>query len=377
MTNTQNSDKYLKNLSKKYTTARHLNESLLKNKMKPWQRVVSISFTIFCVFIISFMGLFCINLLNAKTQNTPTTLLGYSTLKIVSGSMEASGFDIGEPVVVHAVDTDTLKEGDVIAFYSCNSSPYEIQAIDNQNATIKYIYPLGSFFGIQSQEIKNVAKTNTKLVFHQIIGVYQDTNGERYFKTKGTSNDVEDVWLISHNHVLGVYVDSGFANFISKLLSIGNSPVVFFIMLIIPILLLCFMLIRTSQHNIQVVKLGLDCIEEKRKITDPICVKHEVGFHMDKKSKLKILATAPDDQKAEYANLLWKEDKMPRFVRLYCLKRTAVLTPLQQLRDINRNCEKMYKDGTSIVAISKYYAQERAKIDDKITLRYKRLMKLS
>ena len=376
MQNTQADAKYLKVLDKKYTKVRHINEQYLQKTKRPWQKVLSIAFNVFCVLILFVMGVFCVNLFNAKAQNTPVSLFGYSALKVASGSMTASGFEVGDAVMVHAVDTNTLSAGDIIAFYAYNSVMYDITPVETSSQKPQYKYSFNLFLGIQTPQIKNAALSGTKLVFHQIIGVYQDVNGQRYFKTKGTSNSSEDVWLISSEHVLGVYVNSGIATFMSKVLSVGSSQTMFLVALIIPILILCVMIIRVCFHNIQIVKLELDCVEEKRKITDPICVKHKVGLRMDKKSKFKILATAPNDEKAQYANLLWSENQMPRYVRVYCLKHTAMLAPLQKLRDINRECEKMYKQGISLDAISKYYAKERAKIDDQIKLRYKRLMKL-
>ena len=56
----------------------------------------------------------------------------------------------------------------------------------------------------------------------------------------------------------------------------------------IPLVLMLILLIIILAKRIQVIKLIQDCVEEKRKITDEICVKNEVGFNMDTKTKLKI-----------------------------------------------------------------------------------------
>ena len=62
-----------------------------------------------------------------------------------------------------------------------------------------------------------------------------------------------------------------------------------------------------SLKNIQIAKLELDCVEEKRKITDDICVKNKVGYQMSNKTKYKILAQATDENRNEYIKLLWKD----------------------------------------------------------------------
>ena len=368
----------IKILNNKYNHKRNINEKALAKPKTPAQKTFSILFDIVCVILVLFMGMFCFSILNSKSQKTPASVFGYYALKIASPSMEASGFKVGDCVMVHAVDTNTLSVGNIIAFYAYNSAvDVPIELPPNQASRPVYTNSITQFFGIQPKEITRVANSGARLTFHQIVGIYEDINHHRFFKTKGTSNSSDDVWYISQNHVLGVYVDSKTAANFSGILNSAGSSWLILLSLLIPVGLLAFIILKECFKDVQVAKLELDCIEEKRKITDPICVKNNIGLNMDKKSKYKILATASEEEKMQYVNLLWPADKIPHCVRKYYLKRGAMLLgPLQQLRNINRECEKMYKEGVDIKKIGVYYEKERAKIDAELKSRYKRIMKL-
>ena len=374
---TKGEERRVKILSQKYTKNRKINEKIMFKDKKPWQKALSIFFDIICVALVLFMSVFCFSILNSKGQKTPASFMGYSALKIVSPSMTASGFEVGDCVMVHSVNTKTLSEGDIIAFYAYNSALDVPVELPKAKQTPEYTYKFSQLFGMQPNEIKQVAHTGVRLVFHEITGIYEDLNSVRYFKTKGTSNSTEDIWYVSEKHVLGVYMNSKTADQISGILnSVGSSWLVL-LGLLIPVSLLAFVIVKEFFKDVQIAKLELDCVEEKRKITDPICVKNSIGFNMDRKTKYKILATAQEDEKMEYVKLLWPENKIPHCVRKYYLKRGAMLLgPMQKLRNINRECEQMYRDGKDITAIGKYYEAERQKIDAEIKTRYNRIMKM-
>lgn len=367
----------IKVLNSKYNHKRRINEKAMAKNKTPAQKAFSVIFDIICIVLVLFMGMFCFSILNSKSQKTPASVFGYYALKIVSPSMEASGFMVGDCVMVHAVDTNTLSTGNIIAFYAYNSAVDVPIELPPQATKPVYTNSITQFFGIQPKEIKRVANSGARLTFHQIVGVYEDLNHTKYFRTRGTSNSSDDVWYISQNHVLGIYVDSENAAKLSGILNSAGSSWLILISLLIPISLLAFIILKECFKDVQIAKLELDCIEEKRKITDPICVKNKIGLNMDKKSKYKILATASEEEKMQYVNLLWPEDKIPHCIRKYYLKRGAMLLgPLQQLRNINRECEKMYKEGMDLKKIGAYYEKERAKIDAELKSRYKRIMKL-
>ena len=104
-------------LNKKYSKKREINPKVFKEQT-PWQKTGSIIFDIFCVVLVLFMGVFCFSILNSKYQRTPASVFGYYALKIASPSMEASGFKVGDCVMVGAnavvnqnVDSDRIVFG--------------------------------------------------------------------------------------------------------------------------------------------------------------------------------------------------------------------------------------------------------------------------
>lgn len=90
-------------------------------------------------------------------------VLGYKPMIVLSGSMETSIYT-GDLVFVKMVDTNTLKENDIIAFRN---------------------------------------ETNT-VTTHRIVELVKE-NGNTLFRTKGDNNNAEDAKLVQANEVEGVY----------------------------------------------------------------------------------------------------------------------------------------------------------------------------
>lgn len=96
-------------------------------------------------------------------------LFGYKAFIVLSDSMSKTDFDAGDLVIVKDVDPTSLKEGDIIAYTSQNSS--------------------------------NFGETVT----HKIRRLTQDGSGEPGFITYGTTNDVDDEIVVTYPYVLGKY----------------------------------------------------------------------------------------------------------------------------------------------------------------------------
>lgn len=99
-------------------------------------------------------------------------LFGYKAFIVLSDSMSKTDFDAGDLVIVKDVDPTSLKEGDIIAYTSQNSS--------------------------------NFGETVT----HKIRRLTQDLSGEPGFITYGTTNDVDDEIVVTYPYVLGKYQTS-------------------------------------------------------------------------------------------------------------------------------------------------------------------------
>ena len=97
------------------------------------------------------------------------SLFGYKAFIVLSDSMSKTDFNAGDLVLVKAVDPSTLKEGDIIAYTSQNTSNYG------------------------------------ETVTHKIRKLTTDANGEPGFVTYGTTTDTDDETVVTYPYVLGKY----------------------------------------------------------------------------------------------------------------------------------------------------------------------------
>lgn len=97
------------------------------------------------------------------------SIFGYKFFIVQSDSMSATDFDAGDIVFVKEVDPTTLKEGDIIAYTSQNTSNYG------------------------------------ETVTHKIRTVTMNENGEQGFVTYGTTTDTDDETIVTYPYVLGKY----------------------------------------------------------------------------------------------------------------------------------------------------------------------------
>ena len=194
-------------LQKQYYKRRKINERFIKQKSLA-QKITSLIFDAVLIVVALACGLICFCNVSSRLQNLPPSIGGYMTMQIVSGSMRASGFEIGDSVMIQAVETDTLKEGDMIAFYVYapsyrNFSKYKSEKLNLENTgELQYNVSIKSFLGLQNEEVQIAAKANSRRVFHEIIGVYEDKEGVRWFETKGTSNASKDRWWVKETLVI-------------------------------------------------------------------------------------------------------------------------------------------------------------------------------
>ncbi len=96
-------------------------------------------------------------------------LFGYKAFIVLSDSMSKTDFDAGDLVLIKEVDPSTLKEGDIIAYTSQNTS--------------------------------NFGETVT----HKIRKLTTDAKGNPGFVTYGTTTDTDDETVVTYPFVLGKY----------------------------------------------------------------------------------------------------------------------------------------------------------------------------
>ena len=97
------------------------------------------------------------------------SMFGFKAFIVLSDSMSKTDFDAGDLVLVKEVDPSTLKEGDIIAYTSQNTSNYG------------------------------------ETVTHKIRKLTTDANGEAGFITYGTTTDTDDETVVTYPYVLGKY----------------------------------------------------------------------------------------------------------------------------------------------------------------------------
>jgi len=357
-----------KNLRQTYEKKRKINERRLAQSKSPVTRVLMVIFDVLCACLVVFCGLLCFANLNSRSQGVAPSFAGFASMRIVSGSMRASGFEVGDNIVVRSVDTKTLKVGDNIAFYAYfgDYSQFDINGCTaySYDGDTKYSISLARFMGAQSNQIAEAAKNGSKLVFHQITAVFKDqSSGVLWFQTKGTSNAEVDSWFISENMIMGIYDNSAAAKFVSNILSSLSSREGLAMLVIIPVILMGLVIMLEFLKDLEINKLQRDVIEEKRKITDDICVRHKIGFSMSKKDKYKVLAQAPDHEKTLYVSLLWKDGSAPSSIKKYCHRKQIMLSSMQKKLEIRRKCDQMFRDGVSEKQIAKFYHSQKELIE--------------
>ena len=358
-------------LKQKYSKKRKLNEKKVLKQKTPAQKVWSVISTILVSLLIVVSCMLCLTCVIGRVQNVPPSFMGYNYMQIATGSMVASGFDVGDKIVVRAVDPDSLKPGDDIAFYVYRNNYREfydrtITEITEYAPSTRYAFSPRMLLGLQTAEIQEAAnpKLATQIVFHKIVTVYEDELGERWFKTRGTSNPVNDIWNVNEKMVVGIYDTGTGGQIIGGILNFITSTWGLLIVLLLPLVLLAIMLLKDLFNRARFAVLEYDIVEEKRKLTDEICVRCGVGYHMDTKTKYKVLVHASDEEKAEYCALLWKDGTTPDAVKKYCANKEIDMEYNRKLLAINRECEKMFNEGQSHTKIAKYYLTEKEKLQD-------------
>lgn len=141
------------------------------------------------------------------------TIFGYSVLRVETGSMEPA-LHVGDCIIVRQCDPKTLKEGDIISFWS------------------------------DQEDIKGM------LVTHRIKSV----NSDGSFVTMGDANPVTDRVAAAPDKILGVYVrKSGFYMWMG---SFADTNKIFLLLVMIPLSLISIFELRS------VIKIGKKVKEE-------------------------------------------------------------------------------------------------------------------
>lgn len=148
-------------------------------------------------------------------QGKTASFFGTGIMKVVTGSMEPSIHE-GDYIIVKKTDTDALKEGDIICFYSQDSDIY--------------------------------GRPNT----HRIIEIADDGS----FVTKGDANQSADEQTVSPDSVIGRY--EGKSRLLRWINSFADGKKLLMLLVIIP------MTAMAVYEALTVARLGAQCAAEKQ-----------------------------------------------------------------------------------------------------------------
>lgn len=122
------------------------------------------------LFVLLAVGMMVFTIVSVSTFNrADRNLFGYKAFIVLSDSMKKTDFDAGDLVLVKEVEPSTLKEGDIIAYTSQNTS--------------------------------NFGETVT----HKIRRLTTDSEGNPGFVTYGTTTDTDDETIVTYDYVIGKY----------------------------------------------------------------------------------------------------------------------------------------------------------------------------
>lgn len=141
------------------------------------------------------------------------TIGGYSTFRVVTGSMEPT-IMTGALLVCEDEDIQDIKVNDIICFESA------------------------------SQSMKGA------IITHRVIEI-KDVHGVTRLTTRGDANSVEDGLYVTEDNLIGRVVwYSGSQNVFAKALSFMNGSVGFLSCIVFPVLIVCIFVMRESMVSI-------------------------------------------------------------------------------------------------------------------------------
>ena len=139
----------------------------MEKKTHPLKKAINVVFGIIVIAIIS-VAIFLIFFSPTKS------FFGMTFGKVQSGSMIASGYNIGDAVIIQKQEDYGM--GDVLAYYNAP----------------------GSF----NKPFENLDISAASIVIHEVVGT-KLIDGEKYYLTKGSSNAVDDGFWIPTAFVIG------------------------------------------------------------------------------------------------------------------------------------------------------------------------------
>ncbi len=229
-------------------------------------------------------------------SNKVPSFFGLSVVRILSSSMQNSGFRVGDSVFIVSTDTNTLWTGDIIAFYQYpDSADTTFEKIELETPDQKVEVTLEE--PQNRKQMSDITGGGYRIVFHEIVGVLQDHTGAKYFRTKGSSNGSADSVLVRDDFVVGKYINTPV--WIRDVLRWVSSSVGMICLVCLPlgIMIILQSLALIEQINFMYIEKKL--ISGKMNWQDTEAQRLIKTGEMENICKIVILAKAPGDEKEE------------------------------------------------------------------------------
>lgn len=269
------------------------------------------------VLIMAFLSSFF--MLVQRKQNKVTSFFGYSFCNVLSKSMENDGFNRGDTVIVKRINERDVQLGDIIAFYSYSNKR---ETDSDINLVVKYInssYPISndetnikSDFDLNSiikskdkskQNLKKAQDAKASVVFHTVVGIFVDNDGNVFFKTKGSSNGSADTCLACGDLLVGKYVNTPV--FLRKAVSYCASSIGMIILVCLPLSLLVLMQSLSLIEQISIISLEKKLISGQLSYQDEEIQKGLPGSMVEEYNKVYYYYITPNEKKESVKNYLW------------------------------------------------------------------------
>lgn len=229
-------------------------------KMEKIGRILDIVLNVVFVPILILVAIFSLSIMITRVTNGVPSVFGYTQIQIISGSMQDAGFKIGETYYVKSINPAELKTrddetgqcGDYIAFF---------QDFDPNCSSPSMVTPTNR----PAQKA-----SDARILFHEIVAIEIDANGERWFTTQGSNNENPDSVKIYQNYVIGRWVEE--SNFWTDLISFVTSPIGIVCLSVVPcsliiavdlyqLIILCYTYQQLKKQN---AMIAIPPIDEKK-----------------------------------------------------------------------------------------------------------------
>lgn len=214
----------------------------LSKKKEKWtpKRILNLVLDIVLFPILIFATCFSLSLIITKITKGVPMVFGYAMITVVSGSMRDAGFEVGDKAFIKQTEANELAVGDYIAFFDY----------------VDPAHPRPATIANGEKPTSNPRKN--RIVFHEIIKIETDANGDLWFRTKGTNNASADYNVIYQDYVIGKHVDDGKG--IVKFFKFVNSTTGIVLLVIIPCVIILF------RDCYELMTMVFEYSDEKKKI---------------------------------------------------------------------------------------------------------------